>query len=87
MVPLWFVGAIMQNPHGLLSKVFSYIPFFSPTTMLFRLGISSPSWMEIIATLIIIIITNYLFIRLASKIFRLGMLMYGKNISIKEMVK
>ena len=87
VVPLWLTAIIVNNPDGVFSKVLSYFPFFTPTTMLLRLGFMSPELWEVILTLAILIITDILLIKLASKAFRTGMLMYGKKITIGEILK
>ena len=87
VVPLWFSALIITNPGGLFARVLSYIPFFSPTTMLIRLGVSSPGTIEIVGTLLLLLISDILIITLAAKIFRVGMLMYGKKPSLKELVR
>jgi ABC-2 type transport system permease protein len=87
IVPIWFSSVLIQNPSGMLARILSYIPFFTPTTMLVRLGVSSPPLWEIILTMSILAITGFILIKLASKIFRVGMLMYGKNMSLKEILK
>ena len=87
IVPVWFAGILLQNPSGTISKVLSYIPIFTPTTMLIRMGISTPPIWEIALTTAILALTAFFFIRLASKIFRVGMLMYGKDMSLKEIIK
>lgn len=87
IVPVWFASILLQNPSGTISKVLSYIPIFTPTTMLIRMGISTPPIWEIALTTAILALTAFFFIRLASKIFRVGMLMYGKDMSLKEIIK
>jgi ABC-2 type transport system permease protein len=87
IIPIYFASAIIRNPEGILSKVLTYLPFTTPTTMLLRLGFSSPGIIEIILTIFILIITNYFLLKLAAKIFRIGMLMYGKNASFKELFR
>ncbi len=87
IIPIYFSGAIIKSPAGIVSKILSYIPFTSPTTMLIRLGFSSPSIIEIIGTVLLLLVANYFMIRLAAKIFRVGMLMYGKNANFKELIR
>ncbi|MGM0410606.1 MAG: ABC transporter permease [Bacillota bacterium] len=87
IAPVWFASILLQNPSGTISRVLSYIPFFTPTTMLLRMGVSTPPIWELALTTAILGLTAFLFIRLAAKIFRVGMLMYGKDMSIKEIIK
>ncbi|MFW5980347.1 MAG: ABC transporter permease [Halanaerobiales bacterium] len=87
IVPVWFASILLQNPTGTVSRVLSYIPFFTPTTMLLRLGVSTPPLWEIVLTFTLLLVVGILLIKLASKIFRVGMLMYGKDMSLKEILK
>lgn len=87
LIPIYFTTSIMQNPGGVLSKVLSYIPFFTPTTMMIRLGFSTPPAKEIIATFALLLVFTYILMILAAKLFRIGMLMYGKNVNLKELIK
>lgn len=87
LIPLYFASLIINNPEGLLSYVFTYIPFTSATSMLIRLGFSNPPLIEIIGVMVLLLVTNLILIQLAAKIFRVGMLMYGKNASFKELFK
>lgn len=87
LIPVYFSSAIISNPEGVISRVLSYIPFFTPTTMMIRLGFSSPEPVEIIGTILLLIVSTYLLVLLASKIFRVGMLMYGKSANLKEIVR
>ena len=88
MLPLFFIGAIIQNPHGIVAKVGSYFPLSTPGVMLFRLVIASrvPT-MEIVLTLGILLITTIFIMRLAGKIFKTALLMYGKNATPAEIFR
>src|SRR6056297_204606 len=87
LVPLYFSSLIINNPEGLLSYIFTYIPVTSATTMLIRMGFSNPPLIEILGVMVLLAVANYLFIKLAAKIFRVGMLMYGKNANLNELFK
>jgi ABC-2 type transport system permease protein len=63
------------------------IPFFSPITMLVRIVSQTPPFWQIALSLAIGFGTVVLLIWLASRIYRVGMLMYGKRASIPEVVR
>lgn len=77
----------MSNADTLLVKVASYVPFTSPLTMLLRIGVGEVALWEIIVSLVILLLTTFAFGWLAAKIYRTGVLMYGKRPSIKEIRK
>ncbi|MFC5470216.1 ABC transporter permease [Cohnella suwonensis] len=77
----------LTHPDHILIQVCQYIPFFSPFLMFLRIGLSEPAWWEIVLS-IGILIASILFIGwLSAKIYRVGVLMYGKRPSIKEIAK
>jgi ABC-2 type transport system permease protein len=83
-----YVGffTVIENPHGTVSQVFSYIPFTSPVVMLMRIPFGVPMWQQI-ASLVILFATFIGTVWFAAKIYRVGILMYGKKASYKEIFK
>ena len=77
---------VIEDPHGTVSTVFSFIPFTSPVVMLMRIPFGVPLWQQIIS-LLILIGTFILIVWFAAKIYRVGILMYGKKPSYKELIK
>lgn len=84
----FYVGmfSVIEEPHGTISVVFSYIPFTSPVVMLMRIPFGV-AWWEVLLSLLILYLTFFLVIKLASKIYRIGILMYGKKPSYREVWK
>ncbi|MDP4098568.1 ABC transporter permease [Paenibacillus sp. P96] len=72
---------------NMLVKVASYIPFTSPTVMLLRIGLDRAAAWEIWISLALLVAAILFFGWLASKIYRTGVLMYGKRPTIKELRK
>lgn len=83
-----YVGffTVIENPHGTVSQVFSYIPFTSPVVMLMRIPFGVPIWQQILS-LVILFITFIGTVWFAAKIYKVGILMYGKKASYKEIFK
>jgi ABC-type Na+ efflux pump permease subunit len=85
IIPLlsWF--KVVQDPNGTLARIFSFIPPITPLVMVLRLSSGSEIWIgEILATIALLIITVLIAIWAAAKIFRTGILMYGKRLSVRE---
>lgn len=76
----------MENPESSLSFWFSMIPFTSPIVMMARLPFEVPVW-EVVASVALLIGTFVAFVYLAARIYRVGILMYGKKVTYKEMWK
>jgi ABC-2 type transport system permease protein len=83
-----YVGfaTVLNDPHGPVSVAFSHIPFTSPIVMLMRIPFGVPLW-EIAISMSILIITFIFMIWFASKIYRIGILMYGKKPTYKDLYK
>ena len=83
-----YVGmfTVPEDPNGTVALIFSYIPFTSPVVMMMRIPNGVPVYEQIIS-IIILYFTFVLCIWFAAKIYRVGILMYGKKPSIKELIK
>jgi ABC-2 type transport system permease protein len=80
------LSVVNSNPHGSLSFWLSIIPFTSPIAMVVRMPYGVPGW-ELALSAVLLIIGFVATVWLAGKIYRVGILMYGKKTSYKEIVK
>ena len=78
--------SVIEEPHGTISVVFSYIPFTSPIVMLMRIPFGV-AWWEVAISLVILYLSFFGIIKLAAKIYRIDILMYGKKPTYKELWK
>ncbi|CAM1373133.1 ABC transporter permease [Tenacibaculum litopenaei] len=83
-----YVGfaTVINDPHGPISVIFSYVPFTSPIVMLMRIPFGV-SWWEILISMVLLIVTFVFMVWIASKIYRVGILMYGKKPTYKDLWK
>lgn len=83
-----YVGffSVLNDPHGTVATVFSMIPLTSPIVMLMRIPFGVP-WWQIVVSLLLLFGTFFLVVWFASKIYRIGILMYGKKPTWKELYK
>jgi ABC-2 type transport system permease protein len=80
------VFTVIEDPHGTVSTVFSFIPFTSPVVMLMRIPFGVPLWQQGLS--LVLLIGTFMFaVWFAAKIYRVGILMYGKKPSYKEIFK
>ncbi len=77
---------VANDPHGNIATIFSMIPFTSPIVMLMRIPFGVPTW-QIIVSLVLLFATFVGVVWFASKIYRVGILMYGKKPTWKELYK
>jgi len=83
-----YVGGftVIEDPHGTVSTVFSFIPFTSPVVMLMRIPFGVPIWQQLLS--LAVLVGTFMFtVWFAAKIYRVGILMYGKKPSYKELMK
>lgn len=82
-----YVGfSVIENPHGPIAVGFSIFPLTSPIVMLMRIPFGVP-WWQILISMFLLIITFIGIVWFAAKIYRIGILMYGKKPSYKELYK
>jgi ABC-2 type transport system permease protein len=77
---------VIENPHGTVSTVFSMIPFTAPIVMLMRIPFGVPWWQWAIS-LLLLFGTFLVVVWFAGKIYRVGILMYGKKPSYRELIR
>ena len=76
----------VRQPDSTLSVFASIFPLFSPIVMPARLGFNPPMW-QILASIVVLIGSTIFFIWLSGRIYRVGILLYGKKASFKEMMR
>ncbi|SNR29974.1 ABC transporter permease [Lutibacter flavus] len=82
-----YVGfSVIENPHGPIALAFSLFPLTSPIVMLMRIPFGVP-WWQIVTSMFLLIITFIAIVWFAAKIYRVGILMYGKKPTYKELYK
>jgi len=86
ILALIFAQSIIESPNGDLAVILSMIPFTSPIVMMVRIGFGVPFW-QMAASGILLIGTFLLTTYLGSKIYRIGILSYGKKVSYKDLWK
>jgi|WetSurMetagenome_2_1015567.scaffolds.fasta_scaffold15956_4 ABC-2 type transport system permease protein len=87
VAPFALMMLVMQNPNSLIVKVLSYIPVLTPSVMVLRISIQMPSMWEILATIVLMIISIAVMMWIAGKIFRVAILSYGKRPTIPELFR
>ncbi len=86
-IPLMLAGVLFTNPNAPLIRIISWFPLTAPTAMMLRLPMTDVPTIDIVGSIGMILITTPLFIWLGGKVFRLGLLMYGKRPSVREIVR
>jgi ABC-2 type transport system permease protein len=82
-----FIQPVLLNPTGTTAKVLSLVPFSSPIIMPIRMAVTGVPPLELAASLVFLAIGCLAALWLASRIYRVGLLMYGKRPTMREMAR
>ena len=88
MIPYFFFMPVVRAPNSMLSTVSSFIPPISPFIMIMRVSSTDPppAW-QIAAVILVNVIAVFFFLWFAAKVFRVGLLMYGKPPNLRTLIK
>jgi ABC-2 type transport system permease protein len=85
VAPMFLFTMIMSNPNSSSSIAFSLVPFFTPTLMMMRIAIVNPPLWQVLLSIVLMVAAILGAVWVAAKIYRVGILMYGKRPSIAEL--
>jgi len=80
-----FMQSVLLNPSSTLAQVVSLLPFSAPIMMPMRMALVAVPWYEIVGALVSVGVGCFAAIWLSARIYRVGLLMYGKRPSLKEL--
>jgi ABC-2 type transport system permease protein len=86
ILAIYIAIAVIENPTSNLATFASIFPLFSPIVMPARLPFNPPVW-EIVVSVLVMIASVIFFIWLSGRIYRVGILLYGKKVTLKELGK
>jgi ABC-2 type transport system permease protein len=86
-LPIVLATLVAQNPSAGYLKILTLIPLFTPTMMAFRIPIQTPDLWELLAGTFILLVSTYACMIAAGRIFKIGILVYGKRPTLKELVR
>lgn len=86
-IPFYLASPIMMSPNGTLAMILSYFPLTAPITILMRMAFTVvPVW-QIVINIAILVVFAFFAIWFAGRAFRMGMLRYGKKLSLMEIFR
>lgn len=87
MIPYILFVVFITDPNGTLPMILSFIPFTAPMAILIRMGLTDvPTW-QILLSMGIMLVTILIVIWASSRIFRWGLLLYGKPFNLREILR
>ncbi|HET9698881.1 MAG TPA: ABC transporter permease [Terriglobales bacterium] len=87
IIPIVIMTMIIRQPDSTASFWLSMVPFFSPILMTIRIAMHTPPVWQIALSVAILLVTMYLILSITSRIYRVGILMYGKRPTLPEIVR
>ena len=87
VVPMVMTFFFVANPDSPAAIVASMIPLFAPMVMFMRITVLTPPFWQIALSIGLLLVTNYIFFRAVGRVFRIGILMYGKRPTVPEILK
>jgi ABC-2 type transport system permease protein len=87
LIPLLVIGVVIEAPNGTLSTVLSFIPFFAPILMVLRSALTDVASWQLALSWLLVMATFVGTIWMASRIYRVGIFMYGKPPSLRELLR
>ena len=86
IISIMLLFPIARNPEGPVAFWSSIIPFTSPVAMIARIPYGIPAW-ELLLSMFLLLLATFGAIWVAAKIYKTGLLMYGKKVTIFELIK
>lgn len=86
-LPFVLMFPVINNPDSTLAVVFSLIPFFAPVLFFLRISVQTPPVWQIVLCIGLLLVTIVAMARFAAAVYRVGILMYGKKPTVKEIIR
>jgi ABC-2 type transport system permease protein len=87
IISVFMMGPVMRAPDAPIAVWTSMVPFFSPVLMYLRIAVQTPPLWQIVLSLLLLVASIAGFLFLCARIYRIGILMYGKRPTLPEIVK
>jgi ABC-2 type transport system permease protein len=84
---MFALAPVITNPNGPVARIISFIPFCTPLIMYLRISLATPPAWEIALSIALMMVTIYAILWVASRIYRVGILMYGKKPNLPEILR
>lgn len=83
-VPYMLSGFLFSNPNALFARVLSFFPLTAATMMMMRLPLADVPWVDVVGSIAALVASLPMALWIGAKIFRFGLLIYGKRPTLKE---
>jgi ABC-2 type transport system permease protein len=87
IIPIILLTKVILSPDSAMAVWLSMVPFFAPILMYVRVIAHTPPWWQIAISIGLLLATTYFIVIVTSRIYRVGILMYGKRPTLPEILK
>ena len=87
IIPVMLWSLVIENPDSTIVNVLCYLPPVTPFFMLIKIALNETSVSQIIGTLAVLGVSTYGVMRMAAKVFKTGILLYGKRMTLPEIMR
>jgi ABC-2 type transport system permease protein len=84
-IPYMLSGFLFTNPNMVIARVLSFFPLTAPTMMMLRLPLAEVPWVDVAGSIVLLLLAIPAALWAGAKLFRVGLLIYGKRPTLKEM--
>ena len=85
VLPIFFMFPVINDSNSTLSVIVSLVPLLTPILMPLRIAVEMPPWWQLALALVLTAGFVVLMVKLAARVYRVGILMYGKKPTVKEL--
>jgi len=83
-IPYMISGFLFANPNMLIARVLSFFPLTASTMMMLRLPLAEVGWVDVVGSIVVLLLSIPAALWVGVKLFRVGLLIYGKRPTLKE---
>jgi ABC-2 type transport system permease protein len=89
VVPLLFLNVVLHEPHGVIGRVLTWIPFAAPITVVVRLTLDPGgiAWWEVAGAVALLVVGTWFSIRIGASLFRVGILLTGVRPKLRTILR
>lgn len=87
IIPMLFISVIVESPNSTLAVTLSMVPFFSPVLMVLRIAVTQVPFWQVLVSFLLLCATFVGAIWICGRIYRVGILMYGKKPTLRDLAR
>ncbi|MCF7807891.1 MAG: ABC transporter permease [Candidatus Marinimicrobia bacterium] len=87
VIPIMLWTLVIENPNSLIVNLLCYLPPVTPFFMMIKISVGATSATQVLITIALMAASVYLSIRMAAKLFKTGILLYGKRVTLPEIIR